>query len=65
MEADVLASIKTAFDEVVRIQRERGWEPGRDELLKLASHMLNDARAFEAAKPLLEAAATEALGTAI
>jgi hypothetical protein len=59
-----LASIKAAFDEVVRMQRAQGWEPRRDELLKLASHMLNDAGTFEAAKPELEIAATEALETA-
>ena len=46
------------------MQRAQGWEPHRDELLKLASHMLDDAKTFEAAKPLLEAAATEALATA-
>jgi hypothetical protein len=42
----------------------QGWEPRRDELLKLASHMLNDARQFEAGKPLIEVAATAALETA-
>jgi hypothetical protein len=64
VEPDVLASIKTAFDELVSIQRGQGWEPRRDELLKLAAHMLNDARQFEEAKPLLEVAATAALETA-
>ena len=63
MEPDVLASIKTAFDELARIQRAQGWEPRRDELLKLASHMLNDVSQFEEAKPLIEVAATAALET--
>jgi hypothetical protein len=64
VEPHVLASIKTAFDGLISVQRGQGWEPRRDELLKLAAHMLNDARQFEEAKPLLEAAATEALETA-
>jgi hypothetical protein len=64
VEADVLASIKMAFDELVSVQRGQGWEPRRDELLRLASHMLNDARQFEEAKPLLEVAAAAALETA-
>lgn len=64
MEPDVLASIKTAFDELVSVQRGQGWEPRRDELLKLAAHMLNDARQLEEARPLLEVAATAALETA-
>jgi hypothetical protein len=64
VEPDVLASIKTAFDELVSVQRGQGWEPRRDELLKLAAHMLNDARQLEEARPLLEVAATAALETA-
>ena len=61
VEPHVLASIKAAFDELVSVQRGQGWEPRRDELLKLAAHILNDSRKFEEAKSLLEAAATAAL----
>jgi hypothetical protein len=64
VEPSVLANIKTAFDEFVSVQRAQGWEPRRDELLKLASHMLNDAKQFEETKPLIEVAATAALETA-
>jgi hypothetical protein len=64
VEPHTLAGIKTAFDEFVSFQRAQGWEPHRDELLKLASHILNDARQFEAAKPLIDIAATAALETA-
>jgi len=61
VEPDVLARIKTAFDDLVNVQRAEGWEPSRDDLLKLAAHMLNDARQFEEAKPLIEVAVTAAL----
>ena len=64
VEPQVLASIKTAFDEFVSVQRAQGWEPRRDELLKLASHMLNDAGAFEESSPLIEGAVTAALEAA-
>ena len=64
VEPHVLASIKTAFDELVSVQRGQGWEPRRDELLKLAAHMLNDAKQFAEAKPVLEVAVTAALDTA-
>jgi hypothetical protein len=64
VEPHLLASIKTAFDELVSVQRGQGWEPRLEELLKLAAHILNNARQFEEAKPLLEVAATAALETA-
>ena len=64
VEPHVLASITVAFEGLVSAQRAQGWEPRREELLKLASHILNDARQFEAAKPLIEVAATAALETA-
>ena len=63
MEPDVLARLKTAFEEFVTVQRGQGWEPRRDELLRLASYLLNDARQFEEATPLIEDAATAALET--
>jgi hypothetical protein len=64
VEPDVLARIKAAFEDFVAVQRGQGWEPHRDELLRLASYMLNDARKFENATPLIEDAATAALETA-
>jgi len=64
VEPDVLVRIRTAFDEFVSVQRDQGWEPRRDELLKLASHILNDARQFEEGKSLIDLAATAALETA-
>lgn len=63
VEPQVLASIKAAFDDFVSVQRGQGWEPRREELLKLAAHMLNDARQFEEAKSLIDVAATAALET--
>jgi hypothetical protein len=64
VEPDVLARIKTAFEDFVTVQRGQGWEPRRDELLKLASYILNDARQFEKETPLIEDAVTTALETA-